>query len=123
MLDNHWIYGILSKKQARCQPVTNFTYWPVLVSYNNFNIIKITPKSTPFEAFDEIHQVVLGVISDNISSLVQSGIYVTINTYDTTTNGFYVIQFISEVYTLQNNTQIVGHVVSDGGLVDKAQYL
>ena len=39
------------------------------------------------------------------------------------TNGFYVIQFISEAYTLQNNTQIYGQVVSAGELVVKEQYL
>ena len=34
-----------------------------------------------------------------------------------------VIQFISELYTLQNNTKIDGHVISNGGLVSKAQFL
>ena len=56
---------------ARYQPVTDCTYWPVLGSYNNWNIIHLTPKSTPFEEFDEIHQVVLYGISDNMASLVQ----------------------------------------------------
>ena len=74
-----WIYGILSNKQACYQPDTNCTYWPVMGSYNNWNIIEITPKSTPFEEFDEIHQVVLGVISENMASLVQSGMYDAIN--------------------------------------------
>ena len=45
--------------------------------------------------FDEIHKVVLDGISENMSSLVQSGMYVSIDTDDTTTNGLYVIQFIS----------------------------
>ena len=71
-------------------------------SYNNWNIIHLTPKSTPFEAFYEIHQVVIYRISDNVASLVQSGKYGVIDTSDTTTDGFYVIQFISEAYTLQN---------------------
>ena len=44
MLDKPWIYGIPSTKKARYQHVTNCTYWPVLVSYNNLNIIEITPK-------------------------------------------------------------------------------
>ena len=47
ILDKPWISGIPSKKQARHQPVTNCTYWPVILSYNNVNIIDITPKSTP----------------------------------------------------------------------------
>ena len=39
MLEKLWIYGIFSKKQAHKQPVTNCTYWPVLGSFNNLNII------------------------------------------------------------------------------------
>ena len=71
MLDQPWISGVQSTKQARYQPVINCTYWTVLVPYNNWNIIHITPKSIPSEAFDEIHQVVLDGISENISLLVQ----------------------------------------------------
>ena len=96
------------KEQARYQPVTNCTYFPVLGSYNNWNIIELTPKPTPFEEFVEINKVVLDGISENMASLVQSDMYVAIETDDTTTNGLYVIQFISEAYMLQNNTTIYG---------------
>ena len=58
-----------------------------------------------------------------MASLVQSGIYGATNTDSTTTNGLYVIQFISEAYTLQNNTKFDGQVMSAGELVFKAQYL
>ena len=58
-----------------------------------------------------------------MDSLVQSGMYGAINTDNTTTNGFYVIQFISKVYRLQNNTTIDVQVISDGELFFKAQYL
>ena len=70
-----------------------------------------------------MHKVVLDVISENMASLVQSGMYGAINTDDTTTNGFYVIQFLSDSYTLQNNTTFYGQVISAGELVVKAQYL
>ena len=58
-----------------------------------------------------------------MASLVQSGTYGAINKNDNTTNGFYVIQFLSEVYTLQNNTKIDGQVNYADELVIKAQYL
>ena len=58
MLDQPWISGIPFKKSCY-QPVTDCIYWTVLVSYKNCNIIHLTPKSTPFEEFDEIHKVVL----------------------------------------------------------------
>ena len=55
--------------------------------------------------------------------LVQLGMYGAIKTYDTTTNGSYVIQFVSNAYTLQSNTTIYGQVISAGELFVKAQYL
>ena len=91
MLDQPWISGIPSKKKAHYQPVTYCIYRSVLGSYNNCNIIHLSPKSTPFEEFEEIHQVVLDRISDNMDSLVLYGNYGAINTDETTTNGFYDI--------------------------------
>ena len=58
-----------------------------------------------------------------MASLVQPGIYGAINTYYNTSNGFCVIQFISEAYTLKNNTTIYGQVFSTVELVVKAYYL
>ena len=116
-------FMVYLKKKARYEPVIYCTYWPVLGSYKNWNIIHLTPKSTPFEAFNRIHKVVLDGISYNIASLVQSGMYGAISTDDNTTNFFHVIQLISEAYTLQNSTQMDGQFISDGELVVKEQYL
>ena len=115
-------FMVYTQKKWRYQPVADCTYWTFLGPYDNWNIIELTPKSTSFEAFDEIHQVVHDEISDNMASLFQSGMYGAINTDETTKNGFYVIQFISEVYALQKNTIIGGQVISDGELIFKAQY-
>ena len=65
------ISGIPPKKQARYQPVTKCTHWAVLGSYKNWNGIDMPPRSAPFEAFDEIHKVVLDIIIENMASLVQ----------------------------------------------------
>ena len=92
MLDKPWICGIPSRKHARYQPVTNCTYWPAIGSYNNWSTIDITPNSKPFKAFDEIRKFFIDGISENMASLVQSGIYGAINTDETTTNGLYAIQ-------------------------------
>ena len=83
----------------------------------------MSSKSTSFEAFEYIHQVVFDRISDNMDSLVQYGKYGSIKTADTTTNVFYVIMFISEAWILQNDTTIDGKNISAGELVVKAQYL
>ena len=49
--------------------------------------------------------------------------YVAINITDTTNNGFYVIMFTSESYTVQDNTTIDGKVITAGEFVVNAQYL
>ena len=99
------------------------TYWPVLGFFNNWNIILLSHNSTPSDAFDEIHQVVIDVIRVNMASLVESGKYVAVNTTDTTTNGFYVIMLTSEAYTLQDNTTIDRQIITSGKFVVKSQYL
>ena len=58
-----------------------------------------------------------------MASLAQSGMHGVITTDYTTTNGFSIIQFISESYALQNNTQIYGQVIYAGELVVKTQYI
>ena len=114
MLDKPWISGIPSDEQERYKPVTKCTYWPVLGSFNNWNIIELSQRSTPSDSFYEIHQVVLYEISDNMASFVESGKYGAINTTDTSTNGFYVIIFTSEAYILQDNTKIDGKIIIAG---------
>ena len=93
MLDKPWISVIPSDNQEHYKPVTKCNYWPVLYSFNNWNIIEFSSKSTSSDTFDEIHQFFIDGISDNIVSLVESGKYGAINTTDTATNGFYVIMF------------------------------
>ena len=83
MLDKPWIYGIPPEKQKRYKPVTKCTYWPVLGSFNNWNMIKLSQKSNSSDTFDEIHQVGIDGISDNMASLVESVKYGAINTTDT----------------------------------------
>ena len=93
MIEKTCIYCITSKKCY--QPVTNCIYLSVLGSYNNWNIIDLAPKLTPFEAIDGINQVDLDRISDYMASLVQWVMCGAINTDETTTNVLHVIQFIS----------------------------
>ena len=83
----------------------------------------MSPKSKPFEVFEEINQVVLDGISDNMAALVQCGNCGSINRSDTTANGYNVINFISEAYMLQNNTTICRQIIPAGELVFKAQYV
>ena len=51
ILDKPWISGIPSYEQDRYKPVTKCTYWPLLGYLNNWNIIQLSQKSTPSDAF------------------------------------------------------------------------
>ena len=76
-------------------------YCHVLGSFNNFNIIRFTNKTTSSEYFDVVHKVVLGGISDNILYLIQLVKCGAINSADPSTVGYCVINYLSELYTLQ----------------------
>ena len=56
-------------------------------------------------------------------SLDQYGKYGANNRTGTAKNGFYVIMFTSEAYTLQDNTKTDGKIITTGELVVKTQYL
>ena len=84
------------KQQLRYQPVADCSYWPVLDSFNNWNIITLSHKAKTSEALEDIHQVVLDRISKNMYPLVQYGKYGAINTTYTSTMGYNGIQFVSE---------------------------
>ena len=71
------------------------TYWTVLGSFNNFNIIKLSHKAISSEKIDKIHQVVLDGIIDNMATLAQTDKYIVINITYTTTMVYYVIKFFS----------------------------
>ena len=58
-----------------------------------------------------------------MASLVEPERYGSIKKTDTTTNGFYLIMFKSEVYILQDNTKIYRKIITAGELVVKSQYL
>ena len=71
MLYIPWVSGIPPDEQERYKPITKCTYWTVLGSFKNLNVILLSQNSTPYNTFDEIHQVVLDGISYNMASLVE----------------------------------------------------
>ena len=123
MLEKNWIYGIPLYIIELYKPVTKCTYWPVIGPFKNWKIIKLSQNSTPYDALDEIQQVVLDGIGDNMDSIVELGKYVAINITEITTNVFDVIMLTSETYTLHDNTTIDGKMITAGKLVSKAQYI
>ena len=104
MLEKLWVNGFSPQQQPRYQPVKNFPYWTGQGSFKNWNIITLSHKSITSEDFEEMHQVVLGGISNNMALLVQYGKYGAMNTTYTTTIGYYLTKLVLEYYTLQEDT-------------------
>ena len=52
LLDKPWVTGFTPQQQPPYQPVTYFTYWAVIGSFNNWNIITLSNKDTTSEAFE-----------------------------------------------------------------------
>ena len=64
----------------------------MLGSFNNWNIIQLSHKSTSWEEIDKNNKVVIDGISYNVSALVQTGKYGAINTIDATTMLYSTLQ-------------------------------
>ena len=56
-----------------------------------------------------------------MDALLQTDKYGAINTIDTTTMGYYVIKFVSESYTLQEETTCDVIIINSGELVVKSR--
>ena len=80
-LDQPWIPGIPAEQQPCYQHIKYCTYWPVLGSFDNWNIIKLSHKGTSSEEVYKTHQVVLDRVSDNMSTLLKTGQYGAIGVF------------------------------------------
>ena len=75
ILDKLWCTGVSHTKKHLYHPVVYCTYWPVMIIFNNWNIMKFTNKTIYSGDFDDIYKVVLDDISKNMASLMQAGKY------------------------------------------------
>ena len=96
MLYKPWLTDLKTQQQLRCHHLTDWTYLPVIDSFNSCNIIILSHKSTTSEVFEDICQVFIYGISKNMALLVQYGKYSSMNTTYSTTMGYYVINCFSE---------------------------
>ena len=70
MLDKPWDPSGDHSQQPCYQPVVECTLWPVSGTFNNWNIIQFTNKTTSSEDIEKVHKFVLDGISENMASLV-----------------------------------------------------
>ena len=64
MLDKSWFIGNEPTRKPIYQTAEEFTYWPVLYSFNKWIMIQLNNRTTINEDFDAGHKVVLYGIRD-----------------------------------------------------------
>ena len=85
--------------------------------------MKLKNVRTSTEQFEEVNKAVLDGITANMSSLVKAGHYGAMNCNDPQVGNYYIIKFLSDPYTLQNEITVDGQILKDGELVADACYL
>ena len=91
--------------------------------FNKWNIVEFSNKDTDETAFEEVHKVVLDEIAANMAVLICEGNYGAISTNDVKTHGYYVVRFLCNPYTLQQDITVDGQVLQQGEQVVDACYL
>ena len=66
MLGRTWVNGLPPHQQPFYQSVIDFTYWPLIGSFTNWNILKSSQKATTSATFEEIHHIEYIQSSKNI---------------------------------------------------------
>ena len=123
MLYKPWVIGSDPNRQPRYQPVEYCTHFPMLGSFNRWNITKFTNKTTTNKDFDSVRKVALDGISDNIYALVQNLKYDAINTAYTTIMGCCVVELLPEPYMLQYDKIVDKKFIKAGEFIAKLGYL
>ena len=96
----------------------------MLDTYNKWNIVTFSTKSSLVEEFDEIQKVMICGIIKNIDSLEYKVRCVYVSETDEFTTGYYDVKYIiSEKVILLEDNNIYGNVSKVGDLDDISSHL
>ena len=59
VLDKPWAPDVDHGQKSCYQPLVDFTYWYMLGTFNNCNIVQFTNKNASSEDFDEVNKIFL----------------------------------------------------------------
>ena len=80
-------------------------------------------KRTPDDEFDNVHRLVMSDLTKDMSSKIIVGNVGAVAINDTNIEGYYLVQFDSIPYPLQEDTTLDGIELHVGAIVCNAQYL
>ena len=82
---------IYPSSQPRCACVENCYYKKILENWNYCNIMELLYNKTPQVYFDNIHALIIVVISTNKAELVKVNRYGAIAANNESANNFYIV--------------------------------
>ena len=80
-------------------------------------------ENTNDDEIEDIHKSILTSIADSMGMLIKESNYGAVNANDQSTDGFYIVKFLSTVYTLQHDELVDNEILKAGSLVTDAEYM
>jgi hypothetical protein len=120
----------LDLKNVRARYASSITckYWGILEGLNDWKITKLVPASDDYEDdLDEAKQMVLHGMATEAAEQIKVGQIGSFLTNDADSDGYYVVEWTSEPYTLQEAVTLEAYDpplhLEKGELVSDGQYL
>jgi hypothetical protein len=126
-LKQPWMPGIKKEEQLRYARNELCALWPVFEGCNDWLIVVLVPKAdADEEEIEEAQAVALHGLATRMSEKVQHGNYGAFSTEDPHADGYYIVQWTSDPYTLQEDLQMTDYdppvIIPAGELVCDAKY-
>jgi hypothetical protein len=117
-LMSQWVPGIDRSKQTRYAQNLGCSLWPSYEGANDWKICRLVPKSDDDEkAAKDSFRCVLNAFEARISLIVREGDIGVVGTEDEAAMGYYLVKWLSEPYTLQEETEGMSEMIGVGVLV------
>jgi hypothetical protein len=124
-LAKRWQPGVQANQQPRYVSSTTCHLWPIFEGLNDWIIITLEPTaSTSREEIEETWAVALEGIATRMAEKVEVGMFGTFQTDDPDADGYYLVEWTSVPYTVQDNVELTeydppiqiekGELVCDG---------
>ena len=131
-MDEPWKPGVAAEEQPRYASSTGCLRWKIFVlegqpGINDWKIIDIGPKkvSDPKEE-EEAHAQLLEGVMEMMAETVKANQYGAFSTEDEDADGYYIVKWTSDPYTLQEDVELPEYTpamkIKAGALVCDAEY-
>jgi hypothetical protein len=122
-----WQHGVSADNQARYKSSVTCKWWGLFLGLNDWKIVSFEPTNqSDMEEIEDTQAVALSGITAMMAEHVNIGSYGALSTEDPAANGYYVLQWTSNPYTLQDDTALTEYdppeMVEKGALVCEANY-